>query len=77
MCTHAAAIRTIALYSPECVEEEFSEVELPLYGVLGRWDEKADPLRSTLWVCKQYTGSNGPIGRRIGPPWMVANSDRR
>jgi hypothetical protein len=31
--------------------------ELPLYGVLGRWDEKADPLRSTLGVCKGYTGS--------------------
>jgi hypothetical protein len=29
-------------------------------------DEKANPLRSTLWVCKQYTGSNGPE-RRIGP----------
>ena len=26
--------------------------ELLLYRVLGRWDEKADPLRSTLWVCK-------------------------
>ena len=37
-----------ALYSPECVEVEFCEVELPLYGVLRRWDEKADPLRSTL-----------------------------
>jgi hypothetical protein len=22
-------------YAPECVEDEFSEVELPLYGVLG------------------------------------------
>jgi hypothetical protein len=40
MCTHAAAIRTIALYSPECVEEEFSEVELPLYGVLGSSQRK-------------------------------------
>src|SRR5215218_11289382 len=27
------------------------------WGLLGRWDEKADPLRSTLWVCKGYTGS--------------------
>jgi hypothetical protein len=26
------------LYSPECVEGEFSEVELPLYGVLGSSD---------------------------------------
>jgi hypothetical protein len=26
--------------------------ELRCDGVLGRWDEKADPLRSTLWVCK-------------------------
>jgi hypothetical protein len=26
------------LYSPECVEGEFSKVELPLYGVLGSSD---------------------------------------
>jgi hypothetical protein len=26
--------------------------ELRRHGVLRRWDEKADPLRSTLWVCK-------------------------
>jgi hypothetical protein len=26
--------------------------ELRHNGVLRRWDEKADPLRSTLWVCK-------------------------
>jgi hypothetical protein len=32
MCTHAAAIRTIALYSPECVEEEFCEVHLARVG---------------------------------------------
>jgi hypothetical protein len=25
------------VYSPKLVEEEFSEVELPLYGVLGSW----------------------------------------
>ena len=24
-------------YSAECVEEEFSEVGLPIYGFLGRW----------------------------------------
>jgi hypothetical protein len=28
-------------YSPECVELEFCE--LRLLGILGRWDEKADP----------------------------------
>jgi hypothetical protein len=36
-------------YSPKLVEVNFSEVELLLYGVLRRWDEKADLLRSTLW----------------------------
>src|SRR5215213_8375246 len=25
------------MYSPECVEEQFSEHKLPLYGILGSW----------------------------------------
>jgi hypothetical protein len=35
------------LYSPECVEGEFSEVELRLYGVLGSW-HSSGPSSSTL-----------------------------
>jgi hypothetical protein len=34
-------------YSPECVEEEFSEDEM----------RRPTPIRSTLWVCKRTTGS--------------------
>jgi hypothetical protein len=42
-------------------------------------DEMRRPTPHTQypWVCKQYTGSKGPIGRRIGPPWMLAANKRR
>jgi hypothetical protein len=33
--THSSPAHLRELYSPECVEGEFSEVILPLYGVLG------------------------------------------
>jgi hypothetical protein len=34
--------------------------------ILRRWDEKADPLRSTLGVCKGYTGSLLPEAQTKG-----------
>src|SRR5215212_5991034 len=33
-CYPSSAGTSLCLYSPECVEGEFSEVELPIYGVL-------------------------------------------
>src|SRR5215203_1063117 len=52
--------------------------ELPLYRVLRRWDEKADPPYAVpLEGLQMLYGLLRPIERRIGPPWMLAKSDRR
>ena len=56
--------------------EDFWSYGLERLGRSKARDEKADPLRSTLGVCKGSTGSNGPE-RRIGPPWMVAKSNHQ
>jgi hypothetical protein len=42
------------LYSPKCVEGEFCEVELPIYGVLGSshvGTEKNHTQKSPFWGC--------------------------
>jgi hypothetical protein len=57
-------VHLIMPYSPECVEGVFSEDEMR---------RPTPQVRSSLWVCKGYTGSSCPE-RRIGPPWMVAKS---
>src|SRR5215208_7392619 len=62
--TWASSNRKLA-YSPECVEGEFSEDEM----------RRPTPYAVPLGVCKRSTGFNGPNGRRIGPPWMVAKTN--
>jgi hypothetical protein len=46
----ASPTALLAAYSPECVEGEFCEVELPLYGVL----------RSSPGVGKMCSSAEGP-----------------
>ena len=54
------------------------QTELRNDGVLGRWDEKADPPYAVpLEGLQQFDGLLRPMERRIGPPWMVAGNDRR
>jgi hypothetical protein len=63
---------SFSLYSPKCVEVEFSE--LRHNGVLGRWDEKADPLYAVPFGSAKAVRALTP--RKEDRPTVNGNKER-